>query len=121
MLLRMSDAAARNIEWAARLSFLLLTVPAPFASAQTLGSLAAERARLIEITVDTAQLPTRDLLVRDLPPSRWPLLRRLDWSRAPVSVLLPDVRMVWNSDLPYGGNDGALWAGRGLNVSVGGG
>jgi hypothetical protein len=30
----------------------------------------------------------------------------------------PDVRLIWNSDIPYSLNDGALWAGRGLNSSV---
>lgn len=33
----------------------------------------------------------------------------------------PELRVVWNSGFPYSQNDGPLWAGRGLNVSVTGG
>lgn len=39
-------------------------------------------------------------------------------SPAPVTLLLPDVRVVWNSGLPFSMNDGALWAGRGTNARV---
>ncbi|CAN5350222.1 hypothetical protein BH09GEM1_BH09GEM1_04610 [soil metagenome] len=33
-------------------------------------------------------------------------------------AIAPTVLIVRNSDLPMGGNDGALWAGRGMNVSI---
>lgn len=90
-------------------------------SAQSSGTLAAERARLVEITGDTTQLPSQPDLVGDLGLAGWPLLRRVDWSRLPLRIVRPDLRVVWNSALPYSLNDGALWAGRGLNVSMSGG
>jgi hypothetical protein len=68
-----------------------------------IGSLAAERARLQQITGRAT-----DSVV---PPST---------SRA-FQPILPTLRLVWNSALPAGGNDGALWAGRGLNASLSGG
>lgn len=41
-----------------------------------------------------------------------PVVRRGWWHTTGEADLLA----VWNSDIPEGGNDGALWAGRGLNV-----
>ena len=38
-----------------------------------------------------------------------------------ISPLFPTLRLTWNSDLPSGGNDGALWAGRGVSLSITGG
>lgn len=38
--------------------------------------------------------------------------------RVQVGVILPHIRTTYNSELPYSLNDGALWAGRGMNVSV---
>jgi hypothetical protein len=35
-----------------------------------------------------------------------------------VRAVAPDVAIVWNSDLPYGPNAGALWAGRGTSALV---
>jgi hypothetical protein len=35
--------------------------------------------------------------------------------------IYPQVRSVWNSDVPYSENDGTLWGGRGTNVRVRGG
>ena len=35
-----------------------------------------------------------------------------------IGLLLPTIRTSWNSELPYSLNDGALWAGRGLNAIV---
>jgi hypothetical protein len=88
--------------------------------AQALSSLAAERARLVEITGDTTQLvPLGNPRLSDLIPA----LNRLpvSGSRFPVYVVLPDVRVVRNSDLPYSLNDGPLWAGRGWSLSFTGG
>lgn len=38
-----------------------------------------------------------------------------------VRWVAPAMRTAWNSDLPFSGNDGALWAGRGMSVGVSGG
>jgi len=86
--------------------------------AQLVGSLAAERARLAEITGDTLQIRgSRDIRIADLPfVNRIPRL-----AAVPVTVLRPEARLTWNSALPYSLNDGALWAGRGVNLSVNGG
>ncbi|MGY8779909.1 MAG: hypothetical protein ACKVIN_17535, partial [Longimicrobiales bacterium] len=35
-----------------------------------------------------------------------------------IEALIPDLRTAWNSDLPSSFNDGALWAGRGLNTRL---
>lgn len=35
-----------------------------------------------------------------------------------VRLLSPELRVVWNSDLPFSANDGPLWAGRGASVLV---
>ena len=40
---------------------------------------------------------------------------------APVSVVPPEIRVTWNSSLPYSLNDGPMWAGRGLSFSITGG
>jgi hypothetical protein len=67
------------------------------AASQLPGSIAAERARLAEIT------GTRSIVDSS------PRFGRLE-------LLPPHVRIAWNSQIPYSLNDGALWAGRGLNV-----
>jgi hypothetical protein len=36
-------------------------------------------------------------------------------------LLLPELRTVWNSDIPFSLNEGALWAGRGANLMLSGG
>ncbi len=41
--------------------------------------------------------------------------------RSDFRLLAPSLETVWNSDLPFSMNDGALWAGRGLNVRLSGG
>lgn len=43
---------------------------------------------------------------------------RSGWHRRLVP---PTVRLTWNSELPFEGNDGALWAGRGASTSLTGG
>lgn len=35
-----------------------------------------------------------------------------------VALILPELRAIRNSDLPFSLNDGPLWAGRGMNLSV---
>lgn len=72
-------------------------------SGAAIGTMAADRARVRQITgapTDTGW--SADSL---------PRLRAID----------PTIRYVWNSDLPNEGNDGALWAGRGANLSITGG
>jgi len=65
-----------------------------------IGTMAADRARVRQITGAPADTTHRVQLL--------PALHAIG----------PTVRYSWNSDLPYGGNDGALWAGRGANLSV---
>ena len=68
-----------------------------------IGTMAADRARVSQITgAPTDGAPTAD--------------SALAWR-----AVLPTVRFTWNSNLPSGGNDAALWSGRGSNVSVTGG
>lgn len=65
-----------------------------------IGSVAADRARVLQITghaADTTPAPPTPAGIRTLPSA---------------------VIVTWNSALPNGGNDGQLWAGRGLNASV---
>lgn len=82
---------------------------------QAPGSLAAERARVTEITGDTtlagqaADPPLSALLA----PVRH--VRALE--RVPALVR-PELRLTWNSAVPYSLNDGALWAGRGTSLSL---
>ncbi len=72
-----------------------------------IGSLSADRARVREI-LGLAPGDARDSIALADGVSR----RR---------AIEPAVQLVWNSNLPFEGNDGALWAGRGANVSVTGG
>lgn len=69
-------------------------------SGSAIGSQAADRARLNQVTgnaplFDSDEPPTTDL-----------------------RVIAPTVELFWNSRLPSAGNDGALWAGRGASVSA---
>lgn len=72
-----------------------------------IGSPAADRARLRQITGG------EDTAARDSAP-----LGEGTWQ---LRAIEPTIRLVWNSDIPFEGNDDALWAGRGANVSVSGG
>lgn len=38
-----------------------------------------------------------------------------------LEILQPSIRAVWNSDIPFSLNEGAMWAGRGLNTRLSGG
>jgi hypothetical protein len=74
--------------------------------AEGIGSLAADRARLRQITgrpVDPATAGPDSAAARY------------------IRTIPPTTRFSWNSDLPNSGNDAELWAGRGANVSVTGG
>jgi hypothetical protein len=72
-------------------------------SGAEIGTISADRARVRQIT---GAAPESTSTMDSLPRLR------------PV---LPTVRYTWNSDLPNGGNDGGLWAGRGANVGITGG
>jgi hypothetical protein len=86
-----------------------ISVPVPLV---TLGTEADERARLSQIAGNS---PSDWFLIRSA--SR--LTARADTSRGPhVGVLMPQVRAVHNSAIPYSLNDGALWAGRGWSGEV---
>lgn len=39
-------------------------------------------------------------------------------TRSGLSIIAPELDVVYNSALPYSMNDGALWAGRGLNAQI---
>jgi Capsule assembly protein Wzi len=107
---------------------LLLLVWATSAHAQreravpvaTLGDEQEERRRLLGL-LDSLPAGSSDVLLRSA--SRFqrlpsPLVERgaLRWR-----VLLPEAAVVYNSALPNGGNDGALRAGRGMNLRITGG
>jgi hypothetical protein len=68
-----------------------------------IGTMASDRARVRQIT----GAPPDSSLAGD--------------SIAAWRAIPPTLRFIWNSDLPAGGDDAALWAGRGANVSITGG
>jgi hypothetical protein len=72
-----------------------------------IGSPAADRARLRQITGARATDDGDSLGLAD--------------GASRLRAVEPTVRIAWNSDIPFGGNDAALWAGRGTNFSVTGG
>ena len=76
-------------------------------AAQVIGSTAEDRARLDEILGRRAVCQLA------------PCARHDSVARGLRSYLVwPDVRVVWNSAIPFSLNDGSLWAGRGLNASI---
>lgn len=75
------------------------------ASAQFVGTEAADRARLAEITGKPIVAPGAPLTTSDT--TIW----------RPVGEAL----FTWNSRIPYSLNDGAMWAGRGVNLTLTGG
>lgn len=90
---------------------------APWLSAPPIGSVVEDRARLAGLRGDSAG----GLLMRSYSSRLAPLLAsdagafaRAPWWRA----LVPEAGAVFNSELPFGGNDGALWAGRGANLRL---
>jgi hypothetical protein len=78
-----------------------------------IGTLSADRARLAQITGGVPDSAARPRAVGALDTTAA--------SPAAWGTVLPTLRIVTNSDLPAGGNDGALWAGRGRNASITGG
>jgi hypothetical protein len=95
----------------ARLACVALAVGATVrdVSAQASDTPAADRARIAELSGDTTRHRLPELVL---------------WRRAAatsIAIVRPTVDLTWNSALPYSMNDGALWAGRGVNVGLTGG
>lgn len=68
---------------------------------------------------------SRALSVRSAFTGRWRIERRHPWEphiqqNSPITYGLSQF-VSWNSALPHGGNDGALWQGRGANLRTAGG
>ena len=81
----------------------------------TLGSPGEDRIRLQALL---GEGPSGEFLLRAPSTiSRWEGGIERD-SKVRVGLILPELRAVWNSDLPFSLNDGPLWAGRGANLSV---
>ena len=80
----------------------------------TLGGEAEDRFRLDQLL---GRAPGEGYLLRTPSSLLTSFLQKdsLGWS---VTLLAPEVKTVWNSDLPNSSNDGALWAGRGWNAQV---
>jgi hypothetical protein len=102
-----------HLRWVALAVAALVAQPAEAAGqvvpghGAAIGSPASDRARLRQINgLTTAESP--DSIAHPDGASR---LRAVE----------PTTRAVWNSNLPFEGNDGALWAGRGLSMSITGG
>jgi hypothetical protein len=83
----------------------------------TVGGPADERARVAQLI---GAAPAPGYLLRS-PATLTGAIDSLRGARAAVRWLLPEARVVSNSALPMPANDGALWAGRGVNVLVRGG
>lgn len=81
----------------------------PSSALRVLGSSAEDRVRLAQL----AGAPSSGALLRDG--------THLDAARTGVTVLRPELRMVFNSGLATSLNDGSLWAGRGLSILARGG
>lgn len=84
----------------------------------SIGSVADERLRVRQLTGDTALDGSLFRSVATLSPRLRP---DTGSSRFAWSLVLPELRYIYNSDLPYSLNDGALWAGRGSSYSLLGG
>jgi hypothetical protein len=114
--------------WLIRLLVCAVLAPVPCASQDTtfgtqtlstlpptvlprLGSLRDDQLRVAQLSGDSA---TAGYLLRS--PSA--LLSEPQGAGARWQFLLPDLKAVWNSDLPFSLNEEALWAGRGINVAM---
>ncbi len=65
----------------------------------------------------------RDSLLPHGPMDVWSSQMRAPSKRTPFSVeeIRPQLQLIDNSGWPYGSNDGAIWAGRGLTAAISGG
>jgi hypothetical protein len=93
------------------------TVSQELGGLPSIGSPSDERQRIEQLlgraATDGYLLRSTSRLFSAPPPDSAPTLR--------LQLLLPELRTVWNSDLPYSLNDGALWAGRGVSTLLTGG
>jgi hypothetical protein len=81
--------------------------PAPFAQGViTVSGDSADHLRMAQIT---GRAPLGGMLHRSTS-------SLMEFPKSGFSVLLPQVTTIANSELPYGQNDGALWAGKGYNT-----
>ncbi len=86
-----------------------------------IGSVSEDRLRLSELSGSDS---TAGLLLRSLSSRVAPLLSRPPGNSSSGAsplvfrALVPQVDFVSNSSLPFGGNDGALWSGRGQNLRI---
>jgi hypothetical protein len=99
---------------------------------QWVGAPAEEYARLLQLTgvmpLASGMIRPADVEMRWTAPdtaawrapwSRW--YREADSASGRVQVFQPVTQATYNSGFPYGMNDGAMWAGRGLSMAVTGG
>lgn len=92
-------------------------IPAP-----PIGSVAGDRARLAQLRGDSSGDSVAGQLLRSYSSIVAPGLAASRAGAASVAdgvrwgLLVPELGTVVNSALPFGGNDGALWAGRGVNL-----
>ncbi len=93
------------------------SVASPAAPLVTIGGDADDRARLAQLRGGAA---TDAYLLRSAS-SRSDTLGSAAGDTLRIGGVLPELLVTSNSNLPFTLNDGALWAGRGLNVSVTGG
>lgn len=111
---RVARARRPGLFWLVALVLASTTLRAQCRSTRSLigvTSDAADRLRLAQLMGGSS---SADFLIRSA--SR--LSFSADTLRATCAVLLPEVRSVHNSQIPYSLNDGPLWAGRGWNTSV---
>jgi hypothetical protein len=80
----------------------------------TLGSPADDRARLAQL-LDGAS--TAGYLLRS-PSLLSPPMGTDSLGAVRFALLAPELRLTWNSAIPFSLNDGAMWAGRGVNVQL---
>ena len=89
----------------------------PIAPLVILGSVAEDRIRIGQLLGDA---PVEGFLIRS--PSTMSGVGGSGWGDRNEgllwAVLAPELRTVWNSDLPHSFNEGALWAGRGLSTRL---
>src|SRR5262249_7787783 len=77
-------------------------------TAQAIGSMDADRARLAQLLGEPVATPASTT-------------RAPDTTRVIFAPILPTGRLVYNSQIPYTRNDAEIWGGRGVNLSITGG
>ena len=128
---------SRLVEWMASL-LAAISMTASVSGAQLPRNVAfidvgSERERVLRVLQLTGDVPLYPMGMRQLSPSEADRLRprtpraalllpptsRIQFAdRALVTVLPVDAGLIYNSAFPYGGNDGPIWAGRGLTGAI---